>query len=205
MKTAYLLQQIKEQLPIEVAAVQYAGLRLDKQRKGSYMLNCPFHDDRTPSFAIYVETDRWYCYGGCGHGDTIDLLARVWGVSVGQAIKRLANALGISNKIPGLDTNQEVMEAAYKQKTMSRLASSFQQQLNYYVDAYSRLYRLIDLELSSAKSIDDLEPISHLIHIRCKVDRILDELTSPDLETQLVGLTKARRNDIEAFGKGNAV
>jgi len=39
---------------------------------GSILMgNCPFHEERTPSFAIYPETNSWNCFAGCGGGDVI--------------------------------------------------------------------------------------------------------------------------------------
>ena len=38
------------------------------------MGRCPFHDDRTPSFMVVPEEQRYHCFG-CGHrGDVIDFV-----------------------------------------------------------------------------------------------------------------------------------
>ena len=34
---------------------------------------CPLHDENTPSFRYYPETNSWYCWGGCGGGNIITL------------------------------------------------------------------------------------------------------------------------------------
>src|SRR3990167_5957337 len=41
-----------------------------------FMGICPFHEDKKPSFAIYPETNSWYCFAGCGGGDVIDFYMR---------------------------------------------------------------------------------------------------------------------------------
>ena len=39
---------------------------------------CPIHDERTPSFVVYVDEGRWHCYGACGvGGDVIDLAQKL--------------------------------------------------------------------------------------------------------------------------------
>ena len=39
---------------------------------------CPLHLERTPSFYIYVDSQRWRCYASCASGgDVIDLLQRL--------------------------------------------------------------------------------------------------------------------------------
>jgi DNA primase len=42
-------------------------------------VNCPFHEDRTPSLQLY-EDGSFYCFG-CDRGGTIyDFAARLWGI-----------------------------------------------------------------------------------------------------------------------------
>jgi hypothetical protein len=39
---------------------------------------CPLHQERTPSFYVYTDTQRWRCYGACADGgDIVDLLRRL--------------------------------------------------------------------------------------------------------------------------------
>src|SRR3990167_1007536 len=35
---------------------------------------CPFHDDSSPSFVLYVEQNKWHCFGCGEHGDSIDFI-----------------------------------------------------------------------------------------------------------------------------------
>lgn len=57
--------------------------------------NCPLpdHEDRTPSFTVYPETNSWYCFGCCRGGDVIDLAATAWGYGEGGAAMAAANLL----------------------------------------------------------------------------------------------------------------
>ena|SRR3990167_10748598 len=51
---------------------------------------CPFHEDENPSFAIYPETNSWYCFA-CGEGgDVFDFYMKKRGIDFKQAIKELA-------------------------------------------------------------------------------------------------------------------
>jgi DNA primase len=51
---------------------------------------CPLHDDTNPSFAIYVDTNSFYCFA-CGvGGDVISYFQKVKGVDFKTAIKELA-------------------------------------------------------------------------------------------------------------------
>ena len=47
-------------------------------------VSCPFHEDPTPSLQIYP--DHWHCFGCHEHGDRIDWLVRVEGMSRAEAL-----------------------------------------------------------------------------------------------------------------------
>ena len=68
--------------------VEAAGVKLrgrGRVRQGV----CPFHDEAEPSFTVYGDSERWYCFG-CGlGGDVLDFVQRVEGLSLPEAIQRL--------------------------------------------------------------------------------------------------------------------
>lgn len=54
---------------------------------------CPFHEDSKPSFWVDVERGLWGCHA-CGiRGDVINLYARTNGLSISEAIRRMAGSL----------------------------------------------------------------------------------------------------------------
>lgn len=53
----------------------YQG-QLKKSGK-TYLGVCPFHEEKNPSFAIYPETNSWYCFAGCGGGDVFDFYQKL--------------------------------------------------------------------------------------------------------------------------------
>lgn len=51
---------------------------------------CPFHDDKEePNFFIYTETNTWYCFKGCGGGDSIQFFIKFHNVSFKEALKKM--------------------------------------------------------------------------------------------------------------------
>ena len=50
---------------------------------------CPFHNDDTPSFTIFTDTNKFYCFGCNAHGDSIDFLIRRDNISFTQAVQEL--------------------------------------------------------------------------------------------------------------------
>lgn len=66
----------------------YSG---ELKRSGRALVGlCLIHEDDNPSFAIYEDTNSWYCFAGCGGGDVISFYQRIKGVDFKTAIKELA-------------------------------------------------------------------------------------------------------------------
>lgn len=51
---------------------------------------CPLHDDTKPSFAIYPDTNSWYCFTEGIGGDVIDLLMKLYKIDFSEAVERLS-------------------------------------------------------------------------------------------------------------------
>ena len=76
------IEAIKAAISPADAAERY-GLKIS--RNG--MTRCPFHDDHHPSLRLY--DDHFYCFSCTAHGDVIDLTAKLLGIPVPEAIRRL--------------------------------------------------------------------------------------------------------------------
>ncbi len=77
--------------PLAPIVAEYVILR--KSGQGRLIGLCPFHRERTPSFVVYA--DHWHCYG-CGEsGDVIAFLRRIQCVSYIEAVKYLADRMGL--------------------------------------------------------------------------------------------------------------
>ena len=50
-------------------------------------INCPFHDDSTPSLKLYA--DHFHCYGCGAHGDLVDWLMMTEGLTRDEAVRAL--------------------------------------------------------------------------------------------------------------------
>lgn len=54
---------------------------------------CPFHQDRSPSLAVFPLTQTWWCFG-CGiGGDVLTFLQRIEGLTFREAVQRLDNKM----------------------------------------------------------------------------------------------------------------
>jgi DNA primase len=94
-----IVEQVKDATAIEEIAAGYTRLKPDGQRRLRGL--CPIHQERHPSFVVYPDQGRWWCYGACGRGgDVIDLMMAVERLSFGQALDRLATRAGIPRPAP---------------------------------------------------------------------------------------------------------
>ena len=84
-----LFRTVKAAVTARQAAEAY-GLKINR----AGMACCPFHQDKTPSMKL--NDNYYYCFGCQKSGDVIDLVAHLFGLSLGDAAKKLAYDFGIS-------------------------------------------------------------------------------------------------------------
>ena len=67
--------------------------------------NCPFHEDKNPSFGIWKDDAgqwKWKCHAGCGGGDAIDFIQVALNLSQSEAIHRFKQMAGATEARPVL-------------------------------------------------------------------------------------------------------
>lgn len=74
---------------------------VDLKRDGDeWSALCPFHNEDTPSFTVFVGddgADRFHCFGCGEHGDVLDFVQRIKGVDLKEAIKILGGEIDVAN------------------------------------------------------------------------------------------------------------
>lgn len=76
-----------KQMPIEQFVpfdVKKAGIKL-------YKALCPFHNEKTPSFTIYTDTNQYHCYGCGAHGNVINFIMEYYSYDFVEAVRFLLN------------------------------------------------------------------------------------------------------------------
>ena len=91
---------VKSSISTREAAQRY-GVEVNRHGKAL----CPFHNDRHPS--LFVDDDHYYCYACGEHGDVIDFTAKLHGLTLYDAAKKLAYDFGITQDKPPDKTMQE--------------------------------------------------------------------------------------------------
>ncbi len=118
---------LKEKLNIIEVAGSYVTL---DRRGGSYWACCPFHHEKTPSFAIN-EADQYYHCFGCGEsGDVIKFVREMENIDFMDAVKLLAERAGLQMPQTGFD-NQKTAELKRKRDTLLKIMNDC---AHFYLD-----------------------------------------------------------------------
>lgn len=88
------LDDVKSRLDI----VELVGGYVQLQRAGSsFKANCPFHQERTPSFFVFPDRQSWRCFGACAEGgDAFSFVMKADRVDFREALARLGARVGIT-------------------------------------------------------------------------------------------------------------
>lgn len=94
------LNELRERTDIESLIAQYVNLsKRGRNPKGL----CPFHNEKTPSFTVYPESQSFYCFGCGAGGDAITFMRRIENLDYVEAVKQLADRAGMRMPDDGYD------------------------------------------------------------------------------------------------------
>ncbi len=92
---------------------------------------CPFHQEKTPSFIVFPDSQHFRCFGCGANGDAFGFLMQIENIEFGEALRILAQRAGIVLRPP---TEQEV-ESDRRRSRLQELnlatAQYFHHQLRY--------------------------------------------------------------------------
>jgi len=108
---------------------------------GSLTVRCPLpshgHPDRTPSLRLYLDDDRYYCFGCAAKGDVIQWARDTEGVGVHDAIRVLDSGVSLLNAWagPAPTARRLAATAAYPGRPDPRRAGTSPERLHAAIDA----------------------------------------------------------------------
>ena len=87
----------RDQLKAAADIVSVVGdyVRLRKSGRDRYTGLCPFHSEKTPSFSVHASKQFYHCFGCHAHGDVLQFVMEIEGVSFYEALKSLAERYGL--------------------------------------------------------------------------------------------------------------
>ncbi len=90
---------------------------------------CPFHNEKTPSFNVNSSRQIFHCFG-CGVGGNVfSFLMRMEGLAFPQAVKRLADQVGVD--IPDDEPSPEEVRRRLERE---ELAEVYEEATRFYHD-----------------------------------------------------------------------
>lgn len=111
-------REICEQIinALDIADIIGERIKLKQASRGFTGL-CPFHEERTPSFHVYTDTQSYYCFGCHEAGNIFTYLMKADNMSFPEAVKTLADRAGIElpkYEKPGERTAYEILDLVAK-------------------------------------------------------------------------------------------
>lgn len=99
------IQELKSRSEIEDVISPYVQLK----RRGSTLVGlCPFHNEKTPSFTVYPQTQSFYCFGCGAGGDAITFIKKIENLDYVDAVRFLAERAGLTMPEDGVDDSLSV-------------------------------------------------------------------------------------------------
>jgi DNA primase len=87
------VQDIKGRLDIVDVVSEYIPLK--PGGSGAFKANCPFHNEKSPSFYVSRPRQSWHCFGCDQGGDSISFVMRMEGMEFREALEHLAQKTGV--------------------------------------------------------------------------------------------------------------
>lgn len=121
------IQILKDKLNI----VEVAGNYISLDKKGAtYWACCPFHHEKTPSFAINESDQYYHCFGCGASGDVIKFVSEMENFDFMDAVKMLAERAGL--QIPQTDFDND--KTAMLKKKRDTLLKIMNDCAHFYLD-----------------------------------------------------------------------
>ena len=107
-------QETLDRVRRDANIVEVVSESVKLQKRGrSHVGLCPFHKEKTPSFHVNPERGFYHCFGCHASGDAIKFIQETEGLDFIEAVRRLAEQLGI-------DVIETATDAERRQQTEAR-------------------------------------------------------------------------------------
>ncbi|MGN1269421.1 MAG: DNA primase [Clostridia bacterium] len=125
-----LIEEIKSSNDIVDVISGYVTL---KRSGRNFFGLCPFHKEKSPSFAVSPDKQIFHCFGCGAGGNVIHFISKIEGLDFKDTLEVLANRANI--ELPTLDNYEDDKTAKLKQKVyeINKIAAEFYHQ-NLYKD-----------------------------------------------------------------------
>jgi DNA primase len=134
-------ETVKQQADIVRIVGDY--VKLKKAGAQNYSGLCPFHNEKTPSFSVHATRQFYHCFG-CGvSGDVFSFVQKVENITFPEAVRTVAQKLGIALPKITYSSPAEAKEARLRTVLLDvheRACAFFQEYLRRPEGAHAREY-----------------------------------------------------------------
>ena len=135
--------EIKQSVSM-IEMLQHYGIETNR----SNFCRCPFHQEKSASFKAYPGTRGFYCYGCNESGSVIDFVMKFFGLSFGDAIKKINEDFSLGLPIgEKLDRRKQLeinRQAFLRKREMNAQKQKAQELENAYWTTFDEWKRLDD-------------------------------------------------------------
>lgn len=135
------IDQLLARVDIVDVVDRYVPLKKGGQ---NYMACCPFHKEKSPSFTVSPSKQFYHCFGCGAHGTAIGFLIEYSGMGFVDAVKDLAQNVGMvvpeqDDKIPPAQRAAMQQQSMALSEAMTKAAEFYKAQLRHAPEAISYL------------------------------------------------------------------
>ncbi|PGE98892.1 hypothetical protein COF51_06905 [Bacillus pseudomycoides] len=188
------IEQIKENISIVEALEQYTHVKVPNPNRRSISVRCPFHNDGSPSMAIYPNTNTFKCFTGCNDGrvgDVIDVVRLVNNVDVKEAIIILAKDFGLQN--PTAEEQQKLYQKRKWKKESTLAAAALNNKVIEQINNLNDLAKAIRTKMKAIKTMEELEQLGEMYHLLPQIEYWLDCLVDDSEYVKITALDEVNR------------
>src|SRR5207302_6120769 len=134
-------ETVKQQADIVRLIGEY--VKLKKSGAQNFSGLCPFHQEKTPSFSVHATRQFFHCFGCGASGDVFSFVQKIDNVTFPEAVKVVAEKLGIAIPKQAPSSPAEAKEAQLRAKLMDlheHAAMFFEEHLRKPEGARAREY-----------------------------------------------------------------
>lgn len=113
-----IVELVGERVPLKKAGRNFKGL-------------CPFHQERTPSFIVFPDSQSYHCFGCGAGGDAFTFLMQMENLTFPEALRQLARRVGVALRPPTPEEKEADRERKRLQELNLAAAHFFHHQLRH--------------------------------------------------------------------------
>lgn len=134
--------------PDIIGVLEKEGIELSRNNTAL----CPFHEEKTPSFKVFPDSQRFHCFGCGKSGDVITFIQELRGISFRDAL----HYLGICGNQPLPVNNRE--------NRKRDLVRQFRKWCNDYGNQLADRYRDCLDKTENLKTMEEAERVADIFH-----------------------------------------